>query len=924
MNAGEGAAREIPLGTVCLLFTDIEASTARWEKHRAAMAQALRKHNELLAAAIESRDGYVFKTVGDAICAAFDTAASAINAAFEAQQALNSHDWSGVGGLRVRMAVHAGTVESHDGDYFGPTVNRVARLLSIAHGGQILVSGIAKELGEDTLLPTLALRDLGSHRLRDLAHPEQVYQLVAPDLTDAFPPLRSLERLPNNLPLQLTPFIGRQTELGTIDVALQQARLVTLVGAGGVGKTRLSLQTAADSLDTFTDGVWFVDLAVVRDEKQVPGAIAQVVNAHLDASIDPLSAVTAALRTSSVLLVLDNCEHVIEGAAAAALAILRDCPNVRILATSRQGLGIPGERVIRVPSLAVPERGALLSTNRAATYGAIALFADRAAAASETFTLTDANVDTVAEICRQLDGIALAIELAAARLRVLSLEQLAARLNERLRLLTGGSRTVLPRQQTMRALIDWSYDLLSDAERSMFRRASVFTGSFSIDAAERICGEEQPQAWDAFGVLADLVDKSMITAELHEQGQRYRLLESTRQYAFERFALSGEEAAIRRRHAEYFRAFAEDAERRYYSTPLNVWLREMDPDADNLRAAIDWCIEQENDLEMGARTLAAFMWYWMHSKRIMTPIAMMDKALAVLPANSRVAARLEYSLAYLWETLRQEPRAKEAAQRSLAIAEALNDRECVAQALCALGSSQYMELDYDCEPLFVRAIEIFTELGNRRMVGFALGRRARCLGVRSRLAEALPLYERALSMARIAGDERTCAQVLNNLAEAEFNWNGDSQKALRYAGEAIEYAMAARMEGFLAATYLNMVAYFLAEGNVDDAYERARLGLHISRDLQNEVSTSFAAISFAAIASRRGDHATGAVLAAYFLTWFRKTFGEERPLEATEQALYASIVALAGEHLTGERANEALREGANLTRDEAVQLMLAM
>lgn len=924
MTAGEDATHDIPSGTVCLLFTDIEASAARWEKHRAAMSRALEQHNTLVRAAIESHGGYVFKTVGDAFCAAFDTAASGINAAFEAQRALDSHDWSEVGGLRVRMAVHAGTVESQDGDYFGPSVNRVSRLLSIAHGGQILVSGIAKELSEDTLLPRLALRDLGSHRLRDLAHPEQVYQLVAPDLPDAFPPLRSLERLPNNLPLQLTPFIGRHTELEAIDAALQQARLVTLVGAGGVGKTRLSLQAAADLLDTFGDGVWFVDLAVVRDGKQVPGAVAQVVNAQLDVRTNPLEAVAAAIRTSRVLLVFDNCEHVVEEASAAAYAILRDCPNVRILASSRQGLGIAGERVIRVPSLAVPERGALLSPHRAASYGAIELFADRAAAACETFVLTEENVDTVAGICRNLDGIALAIELAAARLRVLSLEQLAARLNERFRLLTGGSRNVLARQQTMRALIDWSYDLLSEAERSAFRASSVFTGSFSMDAAERICGEEEADAWDVFDVLAGLVDKSMITAELREQERRYRLLESTRQYAFERLAGSGGEAAVRRKHAEYFRDFAERAERRFYVTPMNVWLREIDPDAENVRSAIEWCVEKENDVELGAHTLVAFVWYWMNTKRIMTPIAMMEKALAVLPRRSRIGARLEYCLSYLWITLQQDPRAKEAAQRALEIAEALGDRECIAHALCAFGNSMYMELDYDCEPLYIRAINLFTELGNERMVGIALGRRARSLGMRAGFAAALPMYERALSMARIAGDERACAYVLSNMAEAEFNTSGDTQKALRYAGEAVEFAMASRAERLVAATYLNMAAYFLTEGNVDDAYERARLALHISRELQNEVSTNFAALFFGAIASKRGDDCNAVTLAGYFIAWFRRTLGEERPLESTEEAVYASLITHATKCLGEERVQSLMREGAEMTQDESVRLMLTM
>lgn len=916
-------AREVPSGTIALLFTDVESSVARWEKRPDAMRAAIERHDTLLREVIEESGGYVFKTVGDAVCAAFATTDAAVYAAVQAQRSIQSEDWAAVGGLRVRMAVHTGAAELREGDYFGQTVNRVARLLSLAHGGQILVSGIAKDLCEGTLAPTFSLRDLGPHRLRDLAHPEQVYQVIAEGLPAKFPALRSLEALPNNLPLQLTSFFGREEEVEQIESALGAARLVTLVGSGGVGKTRLSLQAGADLLEMFHDGVWFVDLAVVRGDAAVPRAIAEVVHAQQDLESEPLSAIVTALRSKQLLLILDNCEHVIAAAASAVEVILRGCPSLRVLATSREGIGIAGERIIRVPSLATPAPATVFSAAGALRYGAVALFVDRAQAVNEAFALTDENYELVLELCRRLDGIALAIELAAARLKALSLQQLATRLNERFRLLTGGSRTALARQQTMRALIDWSYDLLGEAERTAFRRSAVFAGSFSLDAASSICSNQQGDAWDVVDVLVSLVEKSMITCELAGSEQRYRLLESARQYALERLTASGEEDGVRERHAAYFRDLSIESESRYFSAPLKLWLASVDPEADNVRTALQWTIEKD-DWENAAAISGAFLWYWTHGKQLTIPIKTLQGILAHGESLTRRSlARCWYALSYLLGQAGDENGSRAAAEKALDIAEREGDRVALAHALICQASAAFMDFTFDGEAAFIRAIDIFSELGNQRMAGVGMGRRARSLGVRFRLEEAMPLYERAYSTARIAGDDRTCAQVLNNLAETAFNQD-NPQLALRYAGEALEYATAARHEPLMRVTYANMAIYLLHEGMLDDALDRARLSLHLARDLRSNVAVSLLAPHFAGIAAERGQFETAALLLGHFLPAFKAYYGQDRELELTERNLCARILERLRSRLDAARLARLTENGAMLTPDEVVERMLAV
>ncbi len=481
---------KLPSGTVTFLFTDIEGSTRLWQEKPEAMAISHARHDEILRTAIESNHGYVFQIVGDSFSAAFHNAMDGLRAVLSAQCGLQKEAWGETGAIKVRMGLHTGTAEIFDGKYEGyATIASTQRVMSAAHGGQTLLTQTTYDLLQNALPSDVTLLDMGEHRLKDLRAPLHLYQVNVPYLPQDFPAIKSLDTQPNNLPAQLTSFIGREKEIAEIKSALTpipslsgrgETRLVTLTGSGGTGKTRLSIEVGTQLLSNFANGVWLIELAPLSDESQIIPALAQAFGLQ-ELPFNPLvNIVTDYLRDKKLLLILDNCEHLIAACAKLADDLLHQCAGLKILASSREALGIAGEVAYRTPSLADSE-----STS---------LFVERARAANSKFSLTDSNASSVAQICHRLDGIPLAIELAAARTKLLSADQIAARLDDLFRLLVGGSRTALPRQQTLRALIDWSYDLLSEEEKKLLRIASVFVGGWTLDALEAV--SEDPNAME--------------------------------------------------------------------------------------------------------------------------------------------------------------------------------------------------------------------------------------------------------------------------------------------------------------------------------------------------------------------------------------------------------------------------------------------
>ncbi len=581
-----------PVGIATVLCAEI-ASHLRSDAHPHADAASHDVLERTVRTAADNQGGVTFPLGRGRACAAFQTASSAARAAIACQQALAAAA-SVESTLRVRMALHTGECERHDDAYAGAAVERAARLVAAAHGGQVLVSEHAALLLREAGA-AFELVDLGSHRLRDLGRPELVHQLSVPDLRTSFPAIRSLDNpdLPNNLPVLLSAFVGRLDEIDEVHRLLDEARLVTLTGAGGAGKTRLALQAAAEVLDAARDGVWLVELASVRDASQVPAAVVAALEIR-DADADAVELLVASLSAQRALIVFDNCEHLVEPCAKVIDAILRACPGVQVLATSREPLGLQGERVYRVPSMSLPDEDAL-TPSEARSSDAVSLFIGRAKELGVAVPYDDALL--VASVCRRLDGIPLAIELAAARLTSLSVSELSERLDQRFRLLTGGTRSVMARQQTLQALVDWSYELLCPSEQTALQRLSVFAGPFELKAAEAVCALDRAEPVDdvvVVNLVHSLVEKSLVIAERTEGSTRYRLLETIRQYAAAELLRSEGDLGVleaRDRHADYFLAVARAAAPKLSGPEVGEWIRRLELDAANLRAAIAHLVE---------------------------------------------------------------------------------------------------------------------------------------------------------------------------------------------------------------------------------------------------------------------------------------------------------------------------------------------
>jgi predicted ATPase/class 3 adenylate cyclase len=597
------------------LFTDLVDSTRIWEHFPETMRSALVRHDLLLKQSVEAHRGYVVKSTGDGFHAVFGSPADGVAAALAAQQALSAEMWPDeIGPLRVRMGLHTGGSEERDGDYYGPEVNRAARIMSLAYGGQVLISEVTAKLIHHALPPQASLASLGAHRLKGLAAPEEIFQLYHPTLHDEFPILQSLELHKHNLPVQLTSFIGREHELTEINHQLTQTRLLTLLGPGGTGKTRLALQAAADLIDQFPDGVWLVELAPLTDPDLVTERVAAVFNLQEQPGRQLINTLTSYLVNKKLLLLLDNVEHLVRECADLVEHLLEHCPSLKIIVTGRESLFIGGEITLQIPSLSLPPKG-ITSPEAIINSEAAQLLVARAQAVRPEFVITPENSAAIAEIIRRLDGIPLALELAAARLRMMSVEQIAGMLTDRFRLLTGGRRSALPRQQTLQALIDWSWNLLDEKEQILLRRLSVFSGGWTLDAAQAVASDQEVNEFDILDLLGELINKSLVTVEHLPKGEvRYSMLESIQQYARDRLVEAGEGNAFRDRHAESMVAFGEQASTEVEGREALIWLDRLLREADNASAAREWGLESRLDLALKMTGVSILVQrYWLLS-----------------------------------------------------------------------------------------------------------------------------------------------------------------------------------------------------------------------------------------------------------------------------------------------------------------------
>jgi predicted ATPase/class 3 adenylate cyclase len=595
-----------PTGTITFLFTDVEGSTKLWEGRRTDMAAALQRHDTMLRDCVEGAGGLVFKSVGDAFCAAFQRAHDGLAAALAAQRALSAEPWPQDCMIRVRMALHTGEADERDGDYFGPTLNRVARLLAAGHGGQVLVSLPCAELLRDSLPPDVRLVDLGEHHLKDLSRAERIFQVATADLPDAFPALKTLDARPNNLPAPATAFVGREPDVQRVreTLASPEVRLLTLTGPGGTGKTRLALEVGFRMLGDFPDGTIFVPLSSVTAPELVPEIMTRTLSQVLPDGHQGATA-TGIVGSKHALLVIDNFEQVLE-AAALLTDLLGASPQVKLMVTSRSVLGLYGEHVYPVAPLALPAGDGARDLEALARYDSVSLFLQRARSVRPDFSLTATNARDVVEICRRLDGLPLAIELAASRVRVLPPKALLARLSRRLDVLTGGALDLPARQRTLRGAIDWSYESLADAEQVLFARLSVFVDGCTLEAIEAVCNAEGDLPIDVFEGVVGLVNASLLAQQtVADDEPRFFMLDTLREYALERATERAEVEALRRQHAAYYGILAEEAEGSR-GAEQDERLDRLCAEHGNLRAALSWAMDAE-EAQAGA-VLAGALW----------------------------------------------------------------------------------------------------------------------------------------------------------------------------------------------------------------------------------------------------------------------------------------------------------------------------
>jgi predicted ATPase/class 3 adenylate cyclase len=822
----------LPSGTVTFLFTDIEGSTPLWERDPGAMRASVAQHHDVLRAAIDANDGHVFRIVGDAFEASFALAAQAMQAALAAQRNLAAADWGETGPLRVRMGLHTGPALADGADYdtgTSHTLNRAARVMSAAHGGQILLSGAAAELVRGGLPPGIYLKDMGQQRLKGVSQPEPIFQVMAPELPQAFPPLATQSPARHNLPRALTSFIGRSRELALVKQAIGQERLVTLTGPGGVGKTRLALGAASESLDAFPDGIWLVELAPVFDPARVMPALAAVLGLREAPGLSLAGQVADYLRAKQALLILDNCEHLVAECAQLADQLLHACPGLKIMASSREGLGIAGETVFPVQSLSLPE-AAGVSLEALARSEAVQMFVARAAAVQPRFALTEQNAPAIVQICRRLDGIPLALELAAARCAVFTPEQIAARLDDRFRLLTGGSRTALPRHQTLRALVDFSYELLSEPERALLRRCAVFSGGWTLEAAEAVSPALDLLAW-----LPQLVNKSLVISDASGGEARYRMLETIRQFAQEKLVESGEADSARQLHAHYFLQFAAEADQKLSGRDMLIWLTRLEAEHDNLRGALGWAAAAEPETALRLAGACRGLWTW-HSYETearswcQAALAAADQLPPVQGAagRARAAARAGALGTLGWASFTQgdhragqtasaeavrlareigdpiklsrslnglalallyldEPKmALAASVESVTVSRQAGDKSGLAIALSNLGlSTLWVQHDpIQAQVYFDEGMALAREAGGTVFAVFGVMTVARAASERGDLVTARQKFEEAAAAFRSLGNRRLVMACLSEVAHA-LRRHGQLEEALRYYRETL-------------------------------------------------------------------------------------------------------------------------------------------
>jgi predicted ATPase/class 3 adenylate cyclase len=909
------------VGTHAFLFTDIEGSTRRWESHPDEMRSALARHDGLVRAAVARTGGRVFKAIGDAFCAAFPSPREALEGALAIQRALAAEDWGAPGPLRVRAAIHMGAAEERDDDFFGPALNRVARLLSAGHGGQTLLSRAAADAVADVLPTGASLRDLGERRLKDLARPERIFQLAAADLPADFPPLRTLDARPNNLPAQATTLVGREAELAQVRALLRRdgVRLATLSGPGGTGKTRLALQAVAEMVDEFEHGVWFTALAPIRDPALVLPAVAAALGVKDAPGIAPAETLKQYLRERRLLLVLDNFEQVLDAGPAVA-ELLAASPGLKILVTSRGLLRVYGEHDFPVPPLTLPCAGK--SFRECNQSEAVRLFAERARAVKPAFAVTDENAAALAALCAQLDGLPLAIELAAAQIRLFTPEAMLAELcvacggGGSLELLAGGARNLPERQRTLRGAIAWSYDLLDEGERAAFRRLGVFSGGWDRGGAAVVLEKNRSAA-----ALQSLLDKSLLRV-CEEGGEpRFEMLETLREFALERLDEHGEGDDARARHSAHFLSLAETCSSRLEGPDQQRWSERLAREFDNFRAALARALARRDAAD--ALSFAANLGpLWNRRGRYSEGRAQLEAALELGPgAPSEARARAVFALGQMHNGLGNLPESRLQLEKALKLFRSLGDRRGSVDALTLLAWVLMYQGDHDlAEKLTEELLDESERLGEPRRRALALERASYVAIERGKPERSAVLLEEALILMRRADDKLGVAIILNVLGE-NIRPSRNFSRAVELYLESLVLSRELGDAFWRAAAGMNAAVCLMRLGRPAEALPLMTESLATAHGIGNKRNVPPALICFAALAAMGGKPEPAAVLlgAAEKLLREQKTvlvYADRGEQEETERSVRAALDAAVYE--------AALAAGRVLTLDAAVAKALEL
>jgi predicted ATPase/class 3 adenylate cyclase len=944
----------LPNGTVTFLFTDIEGSTKLAQQYPGAMPALLMRHHEILNQSIEKQNGYVFQIIGDAFCIAFSSAIEAVNAAVDAQRCLHNEPWSPAP-VKVRMGIHTGTTQlKDDGQYSGyTTLASTQRIMSAGHGGQVLLSGATRELVRDMLPIDAELLDLGEKRLKDLLRPEHLYQLNAAGLPATFPPLRTLDLFPNNLPIQLTTFIGREKEIIEIKQELSAHRLVTLTGSGGTGKTRLSLQVAVELLELFDHGVWFIELAPLADPGLIPQTILSTIGISEQQGKTPLEILKEYLHEKQLLLILDNCEHLIEASAQVANSLLNAAPNLKVMASSREALGVKGELSYPVPSLTLPDIKHLPVIEQLSQYEAVRLFIDRASLISPHLNVDKENAPAIAQICYRLDGIPLAIELAAARVKVMSIDQISKRLDDRFRLLTGGARTALPRQQTLRALIDWSYDLLLENERLLLRRLSVFVGGTTLEAVEEVCAGDGIESYDVLDLLSQLINKSLVVVAEHSQSgeTRYRMLETIRQYAREKLLEAGDSETIRQRHVAYLVKLAEQADHELYRSNQVFWLNKLEDELDNLRMALEWSLA--TDVEAGLR-IGTFSsqfwqsrgyrqelgdWLWQLLERHDTKDSLHVRAMIIYCtctndfihageiaeqclqlARTLSDRQLEaFSLMTLGVVTSLQGNLKEGiplVEQGCTLFQALGDKlgQAIAMAWLVLNSEDLEQTNV----IVLESLRLFREIGHLAGIAGCLTQLSHRRIWRGDFSSPVPWLEEASTIYHQLGDQSGEADI-SNIKGVQAYWLGDYRQAHVCHEEAIRLFEKVGFPWMVSWSHVNLAYASLRQGDISGAKEGFRYSIQRFQKANIMIGLVYAVEGLASLNVNQHQPERAARLFAWAGA-MRDKIGDPRP--PVEQNSVDKDLAMIRSKLTELEYSRLCTEGYTMTTEQAIALAL--